>query len=788
MLRLFADYQRCAREIQSADRLLRQGHKDIVGLCLALRDWTTEQRMIMSEIESTYRELLAKKDNTYRGTGFPYLPSQVHTMLHPFQRDITAWGVRKGKCAFFADTGLGKTLMQVEWTKGIVRGMRKDGYQGKQNVIAICPLSVAQQTVAEGKRVGINIVYDRVGKAHPFTITNYEMFEKFDPADFGAVILDESSILKALSGKTRKRLTDAFAATPYKLCCTATPAPNDIAEICNHAEFLGIARRVDILATFFVHDDTVWRLKRHAVDNFYRWLASWSMSIKKPSDLGYSDEGYDLPGLDLIPIVTTCPPPKDKLFWTGLKGIQERVEVRSASVPDRLQALLGIVAEDSLSQWIVWCNLNEESKAVALDVFGAQEITGSMSPEEKMQHLMDFKEGNISVVVTKPKIAGFGVNLQNCHNVVFFGLSDSWESFYQCIRRCYRYGQQEKVKVYVIISDAEVTVLDNIMRKDKQAEGMAQGLLQHVRLYEEAELRGEERKDTMGDTVTVEKGKQGNWTLVNGDSCEVLLKLKPDTIGLSVFSPPFMSLYTYSPTARDIGNSKSEEEFFSHFGVVVSGLLRATMPGRLACVHVSQVPAMLVRDGYIGMKDMRGRTIVEFEQRGWIYQGEVCIDKDPQAQAIRTRAKGLAFSQLHKDASWLRPCLADYVLVFRKPGDNPEPILPDITNEEWIEWARPIWYGINETETLNTAEAKSSDDERHICPLQLGVIKRCVRLWSNKNNLVLDPFSGIGSTGYIAVQYKRRYIGVELKPEYFNASIKNMKAADKMGKQGGLFD
>ena len=277
-----------------------------------------------------------------------------------------------------------------------------------------------------------------------------------------------------------------------------------------------------------------------------------------------------------------------------------------------------------------------------------------------------------------------------------------------------------------------------------------------------------------------------DWTLINGDCVEQMTTLSADSVDLSVYSPPFISLYTYTASAHDIGNCATEAEFFEHFGFAIREVLRITKPGRLTCVHVAQVPAMLERDGVIGMKDFRGHTIDAYEAAGWIYHGEVCIDKDPQAQAIRTKSKSLLFVQLRKDSSWLRPALADYILVFRKPGDNAEPIQPDLTNEEWIEWARPIWYGIRESDVLQVADARTQEDERHICPLQLGTIERCIRLWSNKGDLVLSPFAGIGSEGYEAVRLGRRYIGVELKPSYARVAVRNLQAAAVKRTQGRL--
>lgn len=292
--------------------------------------------------------------------------------------------------------------------------------------------------------------------------------------------------------------------------------------------------------------------------------------------------------------------------------------------------------------------------------------------------------------------------------------------------------------------------------------------------------------------MTGETYQGDGWQLTNGDCVEGVASLAAESIDLSVYSPPFISLYTYTASERDMGNCANPAEFFEHFGFLQRELLRVTKPGRLTCVHVAQVPAMLERDGYIGLKDFRGQTIESFKANGWVYHGEVCIDKDPQAQAIRTKAKGLLFVQMKKDSSWSRPALADYILIFRKPGDNPNPVTherpgSELTNDEWIEWARPIWYGIRESDTLQVAEARANEDERHICPLQLGTIERCIRLWSNPGDLVLSPFAGIGSEGYEAIRLDRRFVGFELKPTYAAVAAKNLRAAEQAKTQGSLF-
>lgn len=278
-----------------------------------------------------------------------------------------------------------------------------------------------------------------------------------------------------------------------------------------------------------------------------------------------------------------------------------------------------------------------------------------------------------------------------------------------------------------------------------------------------------------------------HYELRNGDCIEELGTLETDSIDLSCYSPPFSSLYTYSASTQDIGNCRNQEEFLEHIGYLIRELLRVTKPGRLTCCHIAQITSTLNHHGVIGLIDLRGAMVRAFVEAGWVYHGDVCIDKDPQAQAIRTHSKALLFVQLRKDSSWLRPALADYILVFRKPGENTAPISPDLTNEEWIEWARPIWYGIDETDTLNTAVAKENADERHICPLQLGTIERCIRLWSNPGDLVLSPFAGIGSEGYEAVRLGRRFLGVELKASYAKTAARNLALAETLREQGTLF-
>ena len=698
--------------------------------------------------------------------------SAINSMLFPFQQAITRWAVRKGRAAVFADTGLGKTYIQVEWAR-LIGG----------RCLIVAPLSVARQTVRLAKALDVDVHYTRSGEdlTDGVNITNYEMIEHFDPAAFGSVVLDESSILKALDGKTRRRLTEMFADTPYRLACTATPAPNDLAELGNHSEFLSVLSSREMLSAFFVHGDLGvgerqgWRLKGHAEDAFYAWLASWGMAVRKPSDIGFSDDGYDLPPLTITPtFLPTDYVPEGQLFLGNLGGITQRSAVRRGTLDARVEAVAEMV-NASDEQWIVWHGLNDEGDRLAALIPDGVLVEGSQTPEYKASAIEAFIDGTHRVLITKPKIAGFGMNLQNAHRMAFVGLSDSWEAYYQSIRRSWRFGQTEPVDVRIVLSDAEGEIFDNVMRKEREAKAMQERLIEHVKRYEMEELADREATDDAYETA---EAHGSDWRMLLGDNVERLNDIADESVDLSVFSPPFLSLFTYSPSERDIGNARNDDEFWQHFGYVIDHLMRVTKPGRNVACHVQQVPTTVAHDGVTGLKDFRGDTIRAFIAHGWTFHGEVTIDKDPQAQAIRTKSKGLLFVQKERDRSWLRPAFADYILVFRKPGDNAVVIREDqVSNDDWISWARPIWYGIRESETLNAAEARDERDERHIAALQLETVRRCIRLWSNPGELVLDPFAGIGTTGYVAVENGRRFVGTELKRSYYEAACRNIARA-----------
>jgi DNA modification methylase len=463
-----------------------------------------------------------------------------------------------------------------------------------------------------------------------------------------------------------------------------------------------------------------------------------------------------------------------RLFVGGLSGIEGRLAARRLSLPERVARAAGIIQESN-EPWVVWCGLNEEGRALAKMLPGSALVEGSMPLEEKIRQIGRFLDRSTDVLITKVKVAGFGLNLQHCSNVLFLGLSDSYEAYYQAIRRCWRYGQKNPVRVVVVMSDIEGVVLDNIQRKEKEHQTSIDSLAARVAHYGTFELNGGADSSPMPVCREVKTGI--GWSLVSGDCIEEMRGMEEASIDFTVFSPPFLNLFSYTDDNRDLGNSTTEEQFRQAYEQVADGLFRITKPGRLVATHVAQVAAKLAHDGFIGLKDFRGLVIQVMQQAGFDYHGDITIDKNPQVQAIRTHAKALLFRQLQKDASWLRPGLADYLLVFRKPGESAVPIHPDIDNNDWIQWAHPVWYDIRESEVLNATEARTDKDEKHIAPLQLSVIERAIRLWSNPNDVIFSPFAGIGSEGYVALKQGRQFYGVEIKPEYFNVARKNLERA-----------
>jgi superfamily II DNA or RNA helicase len=412
----------------------------------------------------SYQEFLAAKRARINETGPEVDAADIHPLLHDWQGELVRWAARTGRAAIWADTGLGKTLMQVEWLRHVTAG----GYG-----LIVAPLAVCHQTVREAARIGVAATYVRSATqldGPGVYVTNYEMVQHFDPAEFRGVVLDEASILKQSDGKTRTMLIRHFEDVPYRLACTATPAPNDPEELTNQAEFLGHMSRTHMLAAYFIHDDAGWRLKGHARAPMYEWMSTWAVALRKPSDLGYTDEGYDLPGLNIDSHLIDVPiEAEGQLFPTDLGGVGGRARVRAETLVARCEEAARLVEKEPGEPWLIWCGLNAEADMLARLIPDSINVDGSWSPEDKAQALLDFADGKITRLITKPSIASMGLNWQNCARMVFVGLSDSYEQYYQAIRRCYRYGQTRVVDVHVVLSELEGQIAVNIARKEREA-------------------------------------------------------------------------------------------------------------------------------------------------------------------------------------------------------------------------------------------------------------------------------------------------------------------------------
>ena len=733
-----------------------------------------------------YEAFLASKRLSVTPSGFVTQPSLLPPGLFGFQRDVVLWALRLGKAAVFANTGLGKTAMQLAIAREVC-------FHTGGDALILAPLAVARQTAREAERfaVGVTLCRNQSDVQRGINITNYERMHLFDPAQFVCVVLDESSILKSHDSATRTLIIESFATTPYRFAFTATPAPNDHMEIGNHAEFLGVMSRVEMLSMFFVHDGgetQKWRIKGHATSAFWAWVASWAVMLRAPSDLGYDDGGFALPTLAMHRhMIEDWTPTDGRLFAVEALTLTDRRRARKQSGALRVAGCASLVNE-STETWIVWCDLNDESKALTKAIPDAVEVTGSDDPDVKAQRMLDFADGKIRVLVSKPSICGFGMNWQHCARVAFVGLSDSWEMYYQAIRRCWRFGQTREVECHVFVSTAEGAVLANIERKDREAQAMAVEMVKHLSVQGLADAGASDRTIDEYERK-VEHGAR--WTAHRADCVELAREIADETLDFIVYSPPFSSLYTYSNSPRDMGNCTGDAEFFAHFAYLTGEMYRALKPGRLMAVHCMNLPTSKARHGYIGIRDFRGDLIRLFEQAGFIHHSEVCIWKDPVTAMQRTKAIGLLYKQLRKDSTISRQGIPDYLVVMRKPGENPDPVTKqaeDFPVDLWQHYASPVWMDINASDTLQKESAREEADEKHIAPLQLEVIRRAIRLWTSPNDLVYSPFTGIGSEGYVAITEGRRFVGSELKASYWQQAVKNLRRAEMTATAPTLFD
>ena len=786
-----------------------------------------------------YQDFLKSKLANVSASGFEVAESDINPMLFKFQNASVRWALRLGKAALFQECGLGKSFQQIEWARLVA------AHTGGK-VLILAPLAVAGQTVLEAAKLGVNLVYvknhdevlfQQLGGANLF-ITNYDRLHLFDTTVFSGVVLDESSILKAFMGKVKQALFEAFAHTPYKLCCTATPAPNDHLELGNHAAFLDIMPANEMISRWFINDAMEagnYRLKKHAAKDFWRWLTSWAVCLSEPKDLGpeYDEPRFILPPLDIRETRLASAQasidrawqegrliPDDSPSSTGMHKVKR--ESLSARVAEVVRIVEGIDENEPI---LIWCDTDYEADALVAALPMATEVRGKTKGKEDL--LLGFARGDFRILITKSDIAGYGLNYQNCAHQILVGVSYSFEKFYQAIRRSYRFGQTKPVTVDVIYAETEGNIMTILKHKQSIFKEMQAAM---SRAVQEHGLFRDTQKLTL--TTPDERLAEGvNWQLYLGDCVEQIKKIPDNSVHLGIHSPPFSNLYIYSDSEADMGNSENDEVFFEHYEYLIEELYRTTVPGRLCVVHCKDLPSYMNRDGAAGLVDFPGRVIRSFEAKGWQYHSRVTIWKDPVIEMTRTKNHGLLHKNFISNAEACRQGMPDYLVVFRKwpieggisvkqnrqigtyIGENPPvdeaykqqshlqevngELIDVITNEfdqrgysiaTWQKYASPVWMDINQTRVLNFKLGKDNDSEKHICPLQLDVIARCVDLWSNKGETVFSPFAGVGSEGYEAIKMGRMFIGIELKKSYFKAAIKFLNEADIEANRPSMFD
>ena len=723
--------------------------------------------------ETDYDQFIAAKNRKQDASGFN--PRPITAPLFDWQKQVVEWACRTGKAALFEDCGLGKTLQQLEWAHQVC--METGGA-----VLILTPLAVANQTAAEGRKFGIHATVAESGEhvRDGIYITNYEKLEHFESINFAGVVLDESSILKNFTGKMRQMLTKRFADTPYRLCCTATPSPNDYTEFGQHADFLGVCSPAQMLATFFINDTFNtgdWRLKKHAEDHFWQWLASWAACVSKPSDIGFSDDGYILPPLNLASIAVQVDEvtgaTDGQLFrHATMSATTMHAEMRMTS-PARVAKVAELVNASDES-WIVWCSTNDESDQLAEAIPDAVEVRGNNTAKQKEQRIEAFTNGTARVIISKAGITGYGMNWQHCRNVAFVGLSYSFEDFYQSLRRSYRFGQQEEVNAYIIQATTEGNITKSINQKIQQHREMQE----RMKIAAAAFVESNNKKVKMKNDIHTATGE--GWTLHHGDCVRVAKQIESESIDFSVFSPPFADLFTYSDDLQDMGNCANLDEFRGHFEILIEQMARIMKPGREVAVHCVDLLSTKWKHGRIEFQDFSGEIVRMFWKHGFLFHSRICIWKSPVTEMQRTKAHGLLYKTLKADSCDSRVGCADYLLVFRKPGENLVPVTKDPTKypvDWWQEVASPVWMTVDQGRVLNKSGARDHADERHICPLQLDVIERAIELWTNPGELVYSPFAGIGSEGVGSLELDRRFVGSELKESYFKQASLNLKNA-----------
>lgn len=725
--------------------------------------------------------------------------------LHEYQRFAVTFAVARQRAALFLECGLGKTSISLAWVEHV---------RGDKPAMICAPLAALHEFENERAKFYPDAPLRLVATADVDAwlaapegvalVTHHAFTRDRDLSALGAFVLDESSILKSGAGAIAQSLARSVRSIPNRLALSATPAPNDPTEYAQHAVFLGYMRSdAEFRARFFVRDGKDWRVKGHAKEALPKWLSRFALWMRDPAVYGMPCRA--LPGQE--------PPLRVVALASGEHGLDVETDLFGApavalTMSQRSTIRNTLYQDDERTTRavqlcrgapsIVWAMRNEHAdkleRALRASGLKVAQIAGTTPDEDRVEAVRAFQAGELDALVSKPKVIGHGVNLQRAERMIFAGYDESYEALHQAIRRAHRQGRTgADLEVYVLASPEEEPVLTALRAK---AERWREDSERQEKEFARA-LAGDLEAYHQGLTMTIQadeaerlpEARTEHYWLQHGDSIERMGTMEAESVDLAVFSPPFSSLFTYSSESADMGNCSDQatEEFNLHFAHFSDRLFRIMKPGRVVCLHLAQLVAFRARHGRKGIRDFRGDVVRVMEAAGFHYYGEFVIPKNPQAVAIRTKSERLQFSQFKRDSLESSPALNDYVLEFRKPGVQSVPVQNDVSNEEWIRWASGVWDDIRETDVLSYQSARGEEDEKHICPLQLPVIERCVRLWSNPGEVVFTPFLGIGSEVYTAIRQRRVGWGVELKAEYFRQAIRNAeRAVSETHHQGDL--
>jgi len=784
------------------------------------------QISIAYPMENSYNDILEEKKPKLINRGFILDKEWSH--LYPFQSFCVRTALEKGKYALFEGCGLGKTRQQITWAHEVMI------YTGRPCLI-LAPLAVVGQTIEEGEKIGIEVIeyvpemYTLDPLPSTIFISNYEQLDNLPVEQFAGIVLDESSILKSFTGTTKRKLIEAFCDTPYKLACTATPSPNDLNEIGNHSEFLDVLDAQDMRAKWFVRDEGMnnYRLKGHAKADFYAWMRTWCKMFNNPADIGFPMDGYNLPAVNYQEVIIKAEVRNTgKLFNEGhVNATSFHREVKLTMV-QRLEEVATIV-NNSTENFIIWIEQNEEGERLRELIPDAVEVRGSDKTTYKKDKLLGFARNEFRVLITKGEIAGFGMNYQNCHNMIFANPSFSFETIYQCICRELRFGQFNTVNVWMVSTDTMENVVANYKIKEKQ----------HFEMLEEMNNGINHKIYGLLTDYTFREVRTSDCWLMKGDCCIESKRIADKAARLIVYSPPFSALFTYSNYIHDMGNNDSHEAFFRQYAYQLKENYRILQDGGIMCCHTKNLGVYKNSSGYTGMYDFTGDHTRAVLDAGFKLHCIITIWTDPVLEMQRTKTQRLLYKTVTSDSSYTGVGMPEFIYVFRKWDGNEEDWSP-VTNltkknfplDKWQEWASPVyrenllnyekadlvstilqlkaetfrlkydcnsglpdhwyddvWFDIKRTDVLNGKEGTALGDEKHIAPLQLEVNHRCVNLWSNKGDTIFTPFLGIGSELYEAVLNDRKGIGIELKDSYFDVSVRNILKAETSKLQTKLF-